>query len=433
MKKVMKAVIGVFSIPLLFLSYLSGIFDSTGDVKWVVPVARSFIERGDLNIDEFSDMLKTNDFTIVKRQDHTYTIFPYGTSIMAAPLLLIIDALPVTIQKLQIGCGLRLNTSKGQERIIASFFMSISAFLIFLIAYRYSGIAYAVFFMLLFAFCTPAWSTASRALWQHGPSILLLTLALFLIDRPNMAPVAASLTAIFLCFSFVVRPTNVIPLLALSIYVIKVFRKIRWIYFSSCLTVLLGYFIFNKLQLDVLLPEYYLPTRIGHGGRFFEALFGHLISPARGLLVYCPYVVFTPLGLIFYTKNNEKRLLTMMIFVTILLHWLVISTFPHWWGGWCFGPRLFADMTPFLLFLLIPLTSKEYVKSNVLRRAMVSVLFVFAVISFFIHYQGSMQWGPTEWNARPVNIDEKPSRLWDWHDVQFLRGVSGMPWGICQE
>ena len=36
---------------------------------------------------------------------------------------------------------------------------------------------------LVFAFATSAWSTASRALWQHGPSILFLAMALVALDR----------------------------------------------------------------------------------------------------------------------------------------------------------------------------------------------------------------------------------------------------------
>jgi hypothetical protein len=47
-----------------------------------------------------------------------------------------------------------------------------------LIGCRFVSPAHSVGNALLFAFCTPAWSTASRALWQHGGSTLLITVAL---------------------------------------------------------------------------------------------------------------------------------------------------------------------------------------------------------------------------------------------------------------
>ena len=52
------------------------------------------------------------------------------------------------------------------------------AIVIFLIARQELAALPAMLVALAFAFGTSAWSTASRSLWQHGPSMLLLGLAL---------------------------------------------------------------------------------------------------------------------------------------------------------------------------------------------------------------------------------------------------------------
>lgn len=47
---------------------------------------------------------------------------------------------------------------------------------------------YSLLTVFIFAFCTSAWSTGSRALWQHGPSMLMLSAALYLILSAREKP-----------------------------------------------------------------------------------------------------------------------------------------------------------------------------------------------------------------------------------------------------
>jgi hypothetical protein len=48
-------------------------------------------------------------------------------------------------------------------------------------------------------------------------------------------------------------------------------------------------------------------------------------------------------------------------------------------------------------------------------------------MSVFIHYRCSTNWGPANWNNTPNNIDNNRDRLWDWYDIQFLRGLCPEP------
>src|SRR5207248_2106541 len=68
------------------------------------------------------------------------------------------------------------------EIFAASGMVAITAVLLYLIARRSRLSApSALAIALIFAFGTSAWSTASRALWQHAPSMLMLTAALYLL------------------------------------------------------------------------------------------------------------------------------------------------------------------------------------------------------------------------------------------------------------
>ncbi len=71
---------------------------------------------------------------------------------------------------------------------MASTIVALTALLLYRIARRWLTWPYAVLLALMFAFGTTAWSVVSRTLWQHGPSMLLLTLALIVTLQAQEKP-----------------------------------------------------------------------------------------------------------------------------------------------------------------------------------------------------------------------------------------------------
>ena len=104
-----------------------------------------------------------------------------------------------------------LETSAIAEIVIASVFVAIITVLIWLIFRRYLPDWISILMALLFAFGTPAWSTYSRALYQHGPLALMLALTLYLLTLSERKPGLVSWTAIPLAFGYFIRPTGVLP------------------------------------------------------------------------------------------------------------------------------------------------------------------------------------------------------------------------------
>ena len=97
------------------------------------------------------------------------------------------------------------------------------------------------------------------------------------------------------------------------------------------------------------------------------------------------------------------------------MHWLVISTFPHWKGGHSFGPRFWAQTSPSLVWIAaVALTPQP-------SRARVRSLATVALLGVAAHTRGSLSLKPWRWNDTPLNVDQAPERWWDWRDPQFLR------------
>jgi len=152
-------------------------------------------------------------------------------------------------------------------------------------------------------------------------------------------------------------------------------------------------------------------------------LAGNMISPSRGLLAFTPVLVFAVVGIAWKIRDRQFDRLDRCLLGVMLLHWTSISSIGHWWGGWAFGPRLFSDMLPYYMYFLIPALVRIPELGWVRRRAIGSVFLFLTIISFAIHYRGATDADVFAWNATPVDVDMAPARLWDWHDIPFLRGI----------
>ncbi|MDD3926895.1 MAG: hypothetical protein PHT33_09580 [bacterium] len=387
-------------------------------------------------MDEYGERLKAFDYCGVELVNgHYYSIFPVGTPLLAVPgvwfidrcLNSIFDAIPKlseyirsrshrSIDKLDV-----LALYQGVELIIASVLTALVAVVVFFIACCFTDLYLSVVIALIFAFCTPAWSTASRALWQHGPSMLMLSVTLYLFIRAREKPTLIQFAGIPLLFSYVIRPTNSISIVAFSCFVAIKYRKHLIPFFTGMIAVAVPFILFNLSVYHSILSPYYLPQRIGDNMVFVTALAGNLISPARGLFVFSPILLFSLYGIMNKIKSKRFDDLDIVLVTIIVLHWFVISSFSHWWGGHSFGPRFFTDMMPYFMCFIISI-AVTIRQSNPTSKYLFSSIFIaFALISFAMHYRGANDWSVFSWNSTPVNVDCCPERLWDWHDTQFLR------------
>jgi len=122
-------------------------------------------------------------------------------------------------------------------------------------------------------------------------------------------------------------------------------------------------------------------------------------------------------------RNKQSNTLDYFLLGIVFLHWVAISRYGHWWAGHSFGPRFFSDMIPYFIYFLIPVVAGMPKLKGMRKAVFASIFFCFILISLFAHYRGATNWDVHAWNRDPVDVDRNPARLWDWHDIQLLRGI----------
>ncbi|MBI3492977.1 MAG: fibronectin type III domain-containing protein [Acidobacteria bacterium] len=311
------------------------------------------------------------------------------------------------------------------EHIIASAIVAATAVVVYYVAVTDVAPFGALVLAFAFAFGTSAWSTASRALWQHGPSMLLLSLAL-LMQRRERRSVWIGMA---LAFAYVVRPTNAIPLAACALWILTC-RRSRFPQFLFGVGAVIAPFLISNLHTyGTWLSPYYYQAFSGAGNRFVgEALVGDLISPNRGLFVYSPVFAFSLAALAVKLRTRRVTALDLSLAGCLAVHWIVIATMnQNWWGGSSYGPRFFSDVVPYLVYFLVPAIA--WIESaRGATRAVAAALFAgFALVSVGMHAQGALNKDTIRWNLYSENIDVEPLRVWDWRRPQFLAGLTFVP------
>jgi hypothetical protein len=417
-----------FSTLLVYTS--SKVYSGT-DTIWSLYVASSILRQGNADLDEFSDLITDDDYRLARIGKHIYSVFPIGALILATPFVFAYDTLLNWTGGETFSDYLSQHAPDGAvfrfEKFIASFITASSVVILFFIAIRYTDLARAVIVALAFGLATSAWSTTSRGLWQHGPSMLAISIALYLITRSRDWPDLLPYAAIPLAFSFIIRPTNLIPLLVFSSYIFVLIRGRSIRYLICLLLILIPFFFYNHAIDGSVLPLYYKPSRLALTPAFGEALLGTIISPSRGLFVFSPILFACFYGVYLFIKQSDPPKIWPFIIVILILHWVSISMFEHWYGGWSIGPRLFTDVLPLFAFLLIPVVNHlPGLFPNWRPRSF--VFWSLILISLCIQFRCSTSWAPFQWNNTPNNIDKNRFRLWDWADIQFLRDLCPDPY-----
>ncbi len=165
------------------------------------------IRQGNIDLDEYGSLLKRNRYYMIEiHNDHEYSTYPLGASIMALPIVFLADHQlnpllriqpdpgPASLQSNPGSAGLDLDSASiqpvlsGIEAETTALIIALTAVFIFLIGREYLDRENSLLLSFIFAFCTSAWSTGSRSLMQHGPSMMMLTLALYLLTKAGKNP-----------------------------------------------------------------------------------------------------------------------------------------------------------------------------------------------------------------------------------------------------
>lgn len=396
------------------------------DSYYVVPTALSLIRHGTTAVDEFVPSSPAPAwYAREKVGARWYNYYPVAVPVIAAPLIAAIGAGTWVVAKAfpgaaaaaphpVIGAFLSNDLIGGGaivELLCASLFGAAGVWVMYAIFARLLPARWATGLALLFAFGTTQWSIASRNLMQHGLSILLLAIAIYIAVLARDRPRLIAWAAVPLVLSFTVRPSNFIALVVFTVYVAIHYRRElpRFLLFAAPVAAI--FFAYNLTVLGRVFPKYFVTSP----GRYppLAGFAVNLVSPSRGLLVYMPVVLFAVAGMWLAWRKRWLFPAAPYLAAVPVLHMFLIAPL---WAGHCFGPRYFADMTPFFFLFLIPLASR-------LRGPAFAAFVVLALWGVFVNFRGATSVAVIEWSATPVSVDEAQWRVWDWSDPQFLRGL----------
>ncbi|MDC0712386.1 hypothetical protein POL68_28240 [Stigmatella sp. ncwal1] len=406
------------------------------DSKLTLLTTNSLLNEGNIELDEYTPTFKKYGHGLFEKNGHAYNYFPLGPSLTAVPMMALVDAgvwlaqVHPTLEKAtsrwrqnRVATGeVNIDYWDDPQRLFASVLMALAGGVMYALGLQ-TGLSRARALLLasVFVFCTPVLSTASRALWQHGPSLLCLALMLLCLVKARTAPQWAGLAGAPLALAYVMRPTNSVSVVLVSLYVLWTHPRQALKFFASAALVALPWMAVNRAHYGSILAPYFEPQRLEPSGLgFAEALLGNLVSPARGLFVFTPLLLLCFWGLLLEIRARTFTRLHGFLMVILVLHWLAISSFPHWWAGHCYGPRFFTDMVPYLVFFLVPVVRTLGWKAPGAPRPLTAAFTVLALLSLGIHVHGASSRSVYRWNSLPVDVDFHPERLWDWKDAQFL-------------
>ena len=416
----------------VFRVYFTSPVRDRGDSRYVLHVANSILKERNTDLDEYQWLIEKEGIyktRILTQNGHLYSIYPLGTSLLALPFVALYDWWNTTfVSPISIDKQIILSQTDLIDNFLAALFVALAVLFVYLTGLQFAPWYLSLIGSLLLAFGTTAWTQAARTLWPHGPTMFVLALSLWLLIKASKNKAYAIVAALPLAFSFIIRPTNIIPLIFFTIYVFVKFPKV-FIYYLLVTVVILAFYSFYNFGIyHAPLPPFYYPggIRMGpynHSLRFSpEGLAGQLVSPNRGLFIYSPVLLFAVIAMLILIKTKKTTLLDSLLMTTLFLHWILISSYQGWWAGWVFGPRYFTDVLPiFGYFLIIFLTQLSALRNKLLLSLCIFFLVMTGILSIWIQHAGATYWATSWWNGYPKDIDYFHERVWDWHDLQFLR------------
>lgn len=426
------------------------------DSHWVLPTSLSLLHDGDFNLNEykpwmeqvnyFATLCVTPDGKVSYLPDKPREVqracqgeyqyyYPLAVPVLSAPVvwgmekaveaartaLTVKDEIGGELRPPRATVGALIAGNRFElERFAASVFVAMAAVLVYFLCREELPQKWSFALAMAYAFATPAWSIGSRGLWQHTLSMPLLAAALWIFSGAGKRPGLVPWAGLLLMTAFWVRPTNVLSLAVFSLYTLAFHRQRIVAYIAAMVPPFLLFGGINHSIYGSVLTPYSSAGRVTRQlwvhPQFVEALSANLISPGRGLFVFSPLFALAGFALRSAEEDRERRWLRLASMAVVLSHWIMMSSFIHWWGGHCFGPRFFTDLTPLFIFLLIPAVQKIREGSRPLATLGVILL----LCSVFVHAQGALTRAAMDWNQKPVDIDRAPWRVWDWSHTSFL-------------
>jgi hypothetical protein len=343
--------------------------------------------------------------------DRVCSIFPPGMGLLALPLFLpfVIAGVPPHDFAVILRVG----------HLAAAAVETVAALLLWSIVRRFVDPRWSVALVLLYVLGTSVRTVSAQALWQHAGVHLGVAFALWLVLHQRVLPLWRDAAAGgVLGLAAIVRQTSALAALGLGGTDARRVLAATAAAAAGALPLL----AYNALA-------YGDPLEQGYGAKPFDTpvllgLYGLLLSPSRGLLVYAPYLIFALAALVLAWRRPGEVARRLRGFSVVWLAVLLLyATYAEWWGGRVFGPRFLDDLAPLLFAALA-----WGIGQGLLARSLPRLAFwIAAAWSLVLFQAAAFAYDPNGWDTTPLNVNFHPERLLDWSDPQWLAVLRSLP------
>jgi hypothetical protein len=339
-------------------------------------LALLWILNHQLNFDAFRDSKFYGGFyfLIEALNGHLTSLYPIGAAIVTLPiyglfaialcllndwdgrLLGVTTAIDLTSQNFNL-------TRLALEKLAATLATTLSVVLFYLAANLKFDKLSALVSTFVYAFATSTWTISSQSLWQHTASNLVLTavmLGFLKANRVSGSPRRLLLIAVGLLLGVFsgIRPLNLIFDLATIVYAIATYRIESRFLLLGCVSTLPS-LVWNAYYFGVenlLVGGYlYVAQLMSYSFKqFVEGFLGLLVSPARGLLIYSPILLYAVPGAlqVWRLRSGKDEKLLLSLTIASLVMFFNYCFYSVWGGGTSYGPRFLSDALPIGCYLI---------------------------------------------------------------------------------
>lgn len=346
-------------INLFFASFYLDSWHNANTTSRVLPVL-NYVEKHTIQIDEYADQTMDKSFV----HGHYYSDKAPLPSFVIIPFYWTLRAIGLTTYNSNFDIYSRPVFLLGSF-ICGSLPFVLICFIFFKYAYKYANMKHAALLSMVFLYTSFVF-IFSGTFFTHVFSAALLLLSYICIKEKRYF-----YSGLFLGFAFLSDYTVlfIIPIWAIQIFINEKNFKTVIAFAVGLLPLALLFLLYNKITTGSAFDLLYNHSTFGDGAApaanlgfshpSIKALYGLTISPYRGILIYCPMLIFT---LVYYFKDKgwstfqwQKNYL---IYITIG-YFLLISSHLVWWGGWSYGPRQLMPIAVLLLFEAVLFIAKR--------------------------------------------------------------------------